>query len=76
MLAIRIYSTETYNDPYTIVKTYVMVCFQDLSQTMRTTKTNMNTMIIIIVKITVFVTTVLKIMINNEDYSVSKPRLI
>ena len=53
-----------------------MVCFQDLSKTMRTTKTNMNTMIIIIVKITVFVTTVMKIMINNEDYSVSVSRLI
>ena len=76
MLAIRIHSTDTYNDPYTIVKTYVMVCFQDLSKTMRTTKTNMNTMIIIIVNITVFVTTLMKIMINNEDYSISVPRLI
>ena len=53
-----------------------MVCFQDLSKTMRTTKTNMNTMIIIIVKITVFITTVMKIMINNEYYSVSVSRLI
>ena len=76
MLAIPIESTDTYNDPYTIVKTYVMVCFQHLSKTMRTTKTNMNTMIIIIIKIKVLVTTVMKIMINNEDYSVSVPRLI
>ena len=42
---------------------------------MRTAETNMNTMIIILVKITVFVTTVMKIMIKTEDYSVSVPRL-